>query len=703
MGFSLSRQIRVVAAAVLAVACLGWPVGVAMAQADAPPIEFDTDRPAAPQVEVLQPSEDDDAGTEDDATQDRSIEVEPGDVVALPGDGPAFVITDVEVRYLEPADDLPSLAPLEGVEVRLTPTPTGDVAARTQGPVAEVALGAIGSPDTRLHASGVRSISEAIVRRFNDLGYAGVLVFPEPSQFDNQLNDLRPDDDKTMVLLVNLERVVSARTTARGDRFENAEDPTNLPQHARLLATSPVQAGPNPPAGTTDLVAIDRLNQHARRLSRFPGRRVDVAIAAGEVVDDEDIEGGPPGAATPEPRVGAELEYIVFEDKPWRVFFQVDNTGTEETAEWRQRFGATLLNVTDADDIFNIEFSTTSFDGSRSLVVAYERQLADSPWLRGGLLGSFSDYNASDLGFFGEDFTGQTYTLGGELILNVAELDAWFLDVVGGFEYQRIEVNNELAGAEAGVDYVLGRANLRAERRSATANFFGTVGLQWTWAPPLGNGDSGDLVILGRPEVSDEWVTLQWAATQSFYLEPILNPRAWADPSTPGSTLANEVVILFRGQYAFGNRLIPQFQQQAGGFYSVRGYPESATVGDTVIIATAEYRLHIPQLFAINPAPTPLIPGTDPFKLAPAQPYGRADWDLIFRAFFDAGVTLQTDRQFFEDNSELYGAGVGLEVQVLQNLSLRGDWAVALTDLVTSGENVSAGSSRLHFVASLVY
>ncbi|MEM0914327.1 MAG: ShlB/FhaC/HecB family hemolysin secretion/activation protein [Planctomycetota bacterium] len=695
MGRQNDRSIRLAMVAA-GVASWAW-VGVAWGQADAPPIEFDTDRPAAPQVEIVAPVD------EDDDARDEAAEAEVGAARAVPADGPAFVVTGVVVRYLEPADDLPSLAPVQDAIVSLTPTPTGDVAPRANATVLRLPVSEIGSADTTLHASGVRSISEAVVRLFNDDGYAGVLVFPEPSQFDNQLNDLRPDDDKTLVLLVNLERAVAARTTARGDRFKNADDGTDLPQHARIAAGSPVQPGPNPKAGTTDLVKIDDLNRYARRLSRMPGRRVDVAIAAGEVVDDEDIEGGPPGAAAPEPRVGAELEYIVFEDKPWRIFFQVDNTGTEQTAEWRQRFGATLLNVTDADDILNIEFSTTSFDGSRAVVLGYERQLLDSPWLRGGLLGSFSDYSASDLGFFGEDFTGQTYTLGGELILNVAQLNAWFIDVVGGFEYQRIEVNNELAGAEAGVDYVLGRANLRAERRTATATFFGTVGLQWTWAPPLGDGDSGDLVILGRPDVSDEWVTLQWAGTQSFYLEPLLNPRAWADPNTPGSTLANEVVVLFRGQYAFGNRLIPQFQQQAGGFYSVRGYPESATVGDTVIIASAEYRLHIPQLFAINPSPTPLIPGTDPFKWVPAQAYGRADWDLIFRAFFDAGVTLQTDRQFFEDNSELYGAGVGLEVQVLQNLSLRGDWAVALTDLMTSGESVSAGSSRFHLVASLVY
>jgi len=667
--------------------------GQAVAQPEAPDLEFDTDRPAAPRVETLAPA--DDPAIDDPA----AVATRPQDVRALPADGPAFAVTDVVLRYLEPADDLPPLDGLADAAVRLTPAPTGWVAPRRMAPVTDTPLGEVGSPDTRLHASAIRAVSQTLVDRFNDLGYAGVLVFPDPDQFDRQLNDLRPEEDKALVVLINLERVVAARTTARGDRFAGRDDPTNLPEHARLLSASPVQPGPDPSAGRTDLVAIDDLNAYARRMSRHPGRRVDVAISAGEIVDDDP----PPGEIAPEPRVGAELEYLVYEDKPWRLFFQVDNTGTEQTAEWRQRFGATLLNATGADDVFNIEFSTTSFDSSRAVVLSYERQLSDMPWLRGGVSGSFSDYRAAELGFFGEDFSGKTYTVSGELIANLAEWEAWYLDAVGGVDYQRIEVDNELAGSEAGVDYVLGRAGLRAQRRTAASSFNGSVSLQWTMGSPLGNGDSEDLVILGRPRVADDWVTLQWGASHAVFLEPILNPRAWSDPSTPGSTLAHEAVFAFWGQYAFENRLIPQFQQQAGGFYTVRGYPESATVGDTVLIASAEYRLHVPQLFGLNPAPQPLIPGTNPFKWAPAQPYGRADWDLILRAFFDAGVTLQSDQLFFEDNSELYGAGLGLEVQVLQNLSLRGDWAVALADLETSGERVTAGSSRIHVAVSLVY
>ena len=42
-----------------------------------------------------------------------------------------------------------------------------------------------------------------------------------------------------------------------------------------------------------------------------------------------------------------------------------------------------------------------------------------------------------------------------------------------------------------------------------------------------------------------------------------------------------EVALSVRGQYSFDDRLIPQNEDVAGGLYSVRGYEESETAGDT--------------------------------------------------------------------------------------------------------------------------
>ena len=62
--------------------------------------------------------------------------------------------------------------------------------------------------------------------------------------------------------------------------------------------------------------------------------------------------------------------------------------------------------------------------------------------------------------------------------------------------------------------------------------------------------------------------------------------------------LPDEIAVSVHGQYAFGNTLIPQEEDTAGGFYSVRGYPESIVAGDNVVVFTGEYRFHVPRAFS---------------------------------------------------------------------------------------------------------
>ena len=218
------------------------------------------------------------------------------------------------------------------------------------------------------------------------------------------------------------------------------------------------------------------------------------------------------------------------------------------------------------------------------------------------------------------------------------------------------------------------------------------------------NDSSASLANLGRQDVDkDPWV-LSWEASHSFFLEPVLDQ---ANFIAGRSTLAHEIVVSTRGQYSFGYRLIPQAQQVAGGFYSVRGYPESISAGDSVYLATAEYRLHIPRLFPIenDPSRTPFL-WDKSFRAAPQQPYGRPDWDLIARAFFDIGQVVNSNIQSGEHDQTLAGTGVGLELQYKQNLNIRVDWGVALNPISDQGgttEGVSAGSNRFHITATLLY
>src|SRR5690606_5224186 len=149
-------------------------------------------------------------------------------------------------------------------------------------------------------------------------------------------------------------------------------------------------------------------------------------------------------------------------------------------------------------------------------------------------------------------------------------------------------------------------------------------------------------------------------------LEPLLMGQAWSDPATPErkATMAHEIAFSLRGQHAFDNRLIPQHQETVGGMYSVRGYTESIVDGDDALIGSIEYRFHLPRIFAVqeDPTQTPLF--GRPFRFSRDQRFGRPDWDLIFRGFFDYGRTTNSRRQTFEENETLMGVGVGAELIV---------------------------------------
>jgi hemolysin activation/secretion protein len=142
-----------------------------------------------------------------------------------------------------------------------------------------------------------------------------------------------------------------------------------------------------------------------------------------------------------------------------------------------------------------------------------------------------------------------------------------------------------------------------------------------------------------------------------------------------------------------------------GGLFSVRGYPQSAAVGDTVVIASAEYRFHLPRSLPVSGQPLKL-PRVGRFRVAPQQVYGRPDWDLILRGFVDGGYTIRNPSSLapLESNETLFSAGIGLELRIRHNLTIRVDWARALSSLSSSAsEPVSKGNNEFHFLFSLVY
>lgn len=535
--------------------------------------------------------------------------------------------------------------------------------------------------DRAITVSALNEISRAIVADLNSRGIVGVLVAPDPFQIDPATAaDIRIDE-RELRLKIWVGLVSDIRTVGTGTRFGEGQV-VNHPAHGRIARLSPARPWSEGDRGARrDLIRKDVLDSYVHRLNRHPSRRVDLAVSAST------DEGQEPNSVA--------LDYLVHETKPWLAYLQVSNTGTDATNEWRERLGFVHNQVTGRDDIFRADFVTASFDDSYAAIVSYEAPFIGTDLLRAKVYGNWSDYTARDIGLPGQDLTGTTWTFGGEVIGTVYQKKSYFVDAFAGIRSEAIEVENDLAATSGDTDFLIGSVGLRSEQSVPTRSIYSEVALDFV----LSGGDEDQIPGLGRLRAEDSWTMLRWDTGASFYIEPLLAPGGWKQESGFGSTLASEIALGFRGQYSFGDRLIPQQQHVVGGLYSVRGYEQSAAAGDSAFVVSAEYRVHIPQLLGISSETGSLF--GEPFRFRPDRAYGSADWDLILAAFVDYGQTMVEDADSFESDEDLLGVGLGLGFEFRRNLRVRADWGFALEDLENG--RTESGDSELHVVATLAF
>ncbi|MEM7626687.1 MAG: hypothetical protein AAF333_13920 [Planctomycetota bacterium] len=607
--------------------------------------------------------------------------------VALRADGPAYPVSAVQFTYLQEHPDLPSEAELDQIPVTLLPTATGYVAPRGDSPRnVTVALGELDTlPRQTFHASAANQLAAAVVRDFNGRGIIGVLVTPALEQIQVEFTaegtplwgaDLRAAGNTTLDFNVRTNFVSEMRTVASGDRIPAEEDRVNHPAHARILANSPLGAG--------DLVNRRAIDDYLYDLNRHPGRNAAVSVSTGLNPAQGDTV----------------LDYLVSEAKPWTAFFNLSNTGTEDTNDWRERFGLLHTQFTGNDDILSLEYVTAAFSDSNAIFASYERPFASNDRVHWRIYGEFQDFEASDVGFPGADFNGTEYRAGGEIIHNFWQSGPSFLDFIGGARWESVNVDNQFAAIEETEEFVIPYFGIGFENTTQVNTTTAYFGIEFSLADLAGT-DEPDIDGLGRLNTDADWFKFPFSIAHSFYLEPILNNDDWRNISTPGSTLAHEVFAAFRGQWVPDSRLNPQAQQVLGGLFTVRGYPEAITAGDTVFIATGEYRLHIPRLFAPIPGQQREVAQLfgEPFRTFPQEPYGSADWDVVAKAFVDVGRALNNDREFFEQNETLVGVGVGVDLLFKRNANFTIDYGVALNDAAGTTD----GSQQFHFSFTLLY
>ena len=513
--------------------------------------------------------------------------------------------------------------------------------------------------------SAATEIEKAIVAKVNASGISGVQCLVEPAPNAQSANGIK----------VVAAQLAGVRTIATGVRGGETGQSINSDNHATIKKQSPLNQG--------DVMDKEVLEDYLYSLSRFPGRTVSAAVSS-------------------EPsNAQVVLDYYIQEKKIFDVYASVSNTGTTETSKYQERVGLLATQLTNNDDILSIDYQNSNFSGTQSVNGYYDARIGTLKDFRWRATGQWGQYYSSDLGLAGEDFNGNNWGIQGEVIWTFLQKGNAFFDLDLGVKGWNAQTENNLLASNGNANFITLTGFVNALATGETWALQGSVGGMYTTT----NANQQNLDDLGRLNTSSNFTTLNGSVYGSFYLDPLLD-STWKGSKSLYKPLVHEIFGSLRGQYAFDYRLTPLSQYTMGGLYTVRGFAQSITAGDNALVGTIEYRMHLPRMFTPS-TPTGSFPSaTKPFRWAPDSGTGAApDWDLVLSGFFDGGRVYNNQSYEFEANTVMYSAGVGLDLTVLQNLSVGVDWGWALNSISnpSAGVQVDSGSSQFWFTATIVY
>jgi hypothetical protein len=607
-----------------------------------------------------------------------------------PGNPAEVVVEALNLRYGRPHPGLPEIGELAAVAVPLERrSDAAGVAIRVGGPQP---LGALPGAGVRFDAAALRAVAEALVQHYNDRGIFGVWVAFEGVELGARgLLDRRRSGERGLSAVVWASQVAETRTLARGRRIP-AHEAGNHPVHRWIREASPLPA-PRAVGEPGSLFRRDRLERYLRALSAEPGRRVEASVSSA----------GEPGLIV--------LDYLVTEARPWQVSAQVSNTGTKATNEWRARVGFQHAQLTNHDDVLNIDVLGTPDFGSRAAFLSYRRPLLRPGRLTARVYGSFGDFTADGTAFENLRFVGDNWLAGAEITWRQDLGGTWDLAFGAGANYTVYAVATtvgDTAITEGESPFVVPFLSVSASRESEAWSVGAGVRAERSVEGVVDRDPVRGYGALGRIGADAEWTSVRWAVQARAYVEPWLRGRETSGP------LAHEVALRLRGRVLPGGaRLVPQEQDLLGGAFSVRGYPESVVSADETVLASLEYAFHIPRV--LRPGRPGRILGRS-FQWRPPQTRRSPDWDLVVRAFVDYAqrkVTPERDAAapdpgvelpLAERDVDLLGAGVGVELDLRQGLSIRADLGRVFRGLKDDDRTVvETGDLRLHLAASLAW
>jgi hemolysin activation/secretion protein len=442
-------------------------------------------------------------------------------------------------------------------------------------------------------------------------------------------------------------------------------------QKSRIEANFPL-ALPDPSTGYPGaLVDPDALNNYLYSLNRHPGKRVDLEVGPTKT----------PGGVT--------LDFVITEEQPYHFYLTATNNIPKVIDRWQESIGFLHTQLTGRDDILKFNYSTDSFDSFYTANASYEAPWGLSHGKRWSLAGTYNRFLSAEFGLGSHLFRGTQAVADFEFNGVLYQKKKFFLEGFGTLEYRHIHNRAHFIHPSVMKNFIFPAVGVKCLQLKAESKIIASLQVEttisdWFWDV------KERLDALGRRDLSPSWAFVEGSLYWSFYLEPLMKNNV--------ERMASELVILGQLQNAFNFRLIPQLEGILGGVSTVRGYPQSTVSGDNLYLGSAEFRLHIPQLLKPSPESKGKFLGKE-FRWAPPEPKGRADWDLVLRAFYDIGKTTNNHPVKGERNYLVEGIGWGADFVLWSNLVLKFDWGIALK----SAQGTHRGHQQSYFSAVMMY
>lgn len=356
----------------------------------------------------------------------------------------------------------------------------------------------------------------------------------------------------------------------------------------------------------------------------------------------------------------------VKDKKPWKLILNSDNTGNEQSGEYRVGLGVQYDNLWNRDHVVALQYtgSPTHLRTVKNISGSYRVPLYD--W--GDTLDLYGGYSDQDATFsisgIAITSTGRGTIAGARYTFNMPRHGGFDHKILVGSDYRRYELNNSLANT-----------------KTTVATYPASFTYGWSWQTER-FGLDGYAGATTNQRWGGESNHRQFEATRIG-----AKPNYWvfryganSMAKVAGDWLAR---VYGAGQYTW-DRLIPGEQFGLGGASSVRGYREREEAWDAGFAGSAE--LYSPDIMRLADTP-------------------RAQLRLL--TFFDGGYGYNLRVRSYETReNHLMSAGIGLRMSYGEFFSAAVDWGCALRDSSASSlvqETTWAGNSRVHFKVQFVY